>query len=290
VQRIFLVFLFFILAGEFFSAPAITLADQCTLSILGPGRADLYGRQRMFGSLGWAISMFSVGMILDNARVFTNHPCGMAGPDERNYNVCFAIFAVMMGFAFVVATQFQFEYGDEEGIPLKSMANGLKKKIAKNNPQFNPQILVNDDEEPVDRDPTPPRQQEQMKPPEQTANLSGQFMELFQICKSVKLGVFLFIVWFMGIGVGLVFTFLFWHLQDMGGSPTLYGIASVINHVSELMAYFFVNQLVRKYGHIQIFYAGLLGNTLRFMYVSVLTDPIWILPFEFIQGDYNSCG
>ena len=85
-------------------------------------------------------------------------------------------------------------------------------------------------------------------------------------------------------GVGLVFTFLFWHLQDMGGTPTLYGVASVINHLSELMAYFFVNQLVKKYGHIKIFYAGLLGNTLRFMYVSVLTDPIWILPFEFIQG------
>jgi hypothetical protein len=27
----------------------------------------------------------------------------------------------------------------------------------------------------------------------------------------------------MGCGVGLVFTFLFWHLQDLGGSPTLFG-------------------------------------------------------------------
>ncbi len=283
VQHIFLIFLFFILAGEFFSAPAITLADQCTLSILGPSRADLYGRQRMFGSIGWAISMFSVSMVLDNARIFTNHPCGIAGPDERNYNVCFAIFAVLMGFAFVVATQFQFEYGDEEGIPLKSMASGLKKKITKNNPQFNPQILVNDEEEPG-REPTPPKQQQHHQLSEEGPKLSGSYMEVLKICKSVKLSLFLFVVWFMGIGVGLVFTFLFWHLQDLGGSPTLYGIASVINHVSELMAYFFVNQLIRKYGHIQIFYAGLLGNTLRFMYVSVLTDPIWILPFEFIQG------
>jgi hypothetical protein len=31
-----------------------------------------------------------------------------------------------------------------------------------------------------------------------------------------------FLRW-MGCGVGLVFTFLFWHLQDLGGSPTLFG-------------------------------------------------------------------
>lgn len=60
VHKIFIVFLVFILVGEFFSAPAITLADTCTLQCLGPARADLYGRQRMFGSLGWGIAMFIV--------------------------------------------------------------------------------------------------------------------------------------------------------------------------------------------------------------------------------------
>jgi hypothetical protein len=82
VHKIFIVFLIFILAGEFFSAPAITLADSCTLHYLGPTRADLYGRQRMFGSLGWAVAMFSVGILLDQATAFTDHPCGKAGPDE----------------------------------------------------------------------------------------------------------------------------------------------------------------------------------------------------------------
>lgn len=39
-----------------------------------------------------------------------------------------------------------------------------------------------------------------------------------------------------------------------------------------------------KYGHVKIFYAGLAGNTVRFIYVSLITEPYWILPFEFIQG------
>ena len=109
-------------------------------------------------------------------------------------------------------------------------------------------------------------------------------MRLFKICMTVKHASFLFMVWFMGIGVGLVFTFLFWHLQDLGGSPALYGIASVINHMSELMAYFFVHRIVGTFGHIKIFYAALLGNAIRFVYVSLLWEPYWILPFEFIQG------
>ena len=33
------------------------------------------------------------------------------------------------------------------------------------------------------------------------------------------------------------------------------------------MAYFFVHQIVRKFGHVKIFYAGLLGNCARFIYV-----------------------
>ena len=295
VHRIFIIFLIFILAGEFFSAPAITLADSCTLQYLGPARADLYGRQRMFGSLGWALAMFSVGILLDHSTAFTNHPCGKAGPDERNYSVCFAIYSVLMGCALIVATQFRFSYGDDEEIPLKSMKQTLKSGVNKltSNKQFNPQQLVNEYDPDDDSNSFQQQQQQsQAKSAYVEINVHSdestkeKYLRLFQVCKTKKLGAFLFIVWFMGIGVGIVFTFLFWHLQDLGGTPALYGIASVINHLSELMAYFFVHQLVRKYGHIKIFYAGLLGNGIRFIYVSILSEPYWILPFEFIQGKF----
>ena len=250
----------------------------------------------MFGSLGWALAMFAVGLLLDNAKAFTNHPCGKAGPDERNYTVCFAIYAVLMGFAFVVATQFNFDYGDDEEIPLKSMTNNIKNRInqvrgAQNN-QFNPQIFVDEFDENENANHNEVNHangygahRAPLNAAETSEEGKEKYMRLFRLCKSIKYLTFLFIVWFMGIGVGLVFTFLFWHLQDLGGSPSLYGIASVINHVSELMAYFFVHKLVRKYGHIKIFYAGLLGNGIRFLYVSILSEPAWILPFELIQGE-----
>ena len=65
---------------------------------------------------------------------------------------------------------------------------------------------------------------------------------------NVRIGSVLFLTWFMGFGVGLVFTFLFWHLQDLHGTPTLFGIASVINHISEILAYFFSKKLINAIG------------------------------------------
>lgn len=38
-------------------------------------------------------------------------------------------------------------------------------------------------------------------------------------------------------------------------------------------------------GHINVLYAGLVGNIVRFFYISWLKNPWWVLPFECIQGE-----
>lgn len=91
--------------GEFFSSPAITLADHAVLTYLGD-EADLYGKQRMFGSVGWGLTMFFVGIGLDQSTNFPGHPC-TPHSKERNYAICFAIFSVLMGCAMIAATQFK---------------------------------------------------------------------------------------------------------------------------------------------------------------------------------------
>jgi hypothetical protein len=69
---------------------------------------------------------------------------------------------------------------------------------------------------------------------------------------NIQQAAFLFVTWFMGFGIGLVFTFLFWLLQDLGGTPTLFGLASVINHLSEVSAYFFSFNFIKHYGHTKV--------------------------------------
>lgn len=107
VKEVFFLLLLLVLLGEFFSAPAITLADTATLNYLGD-ETDKYGQQRMYGSIGWAISMLLVGIALDNSTRFKDHPCGPhAG--ERNYVTCFGIFAFLMSCTLFVATKFKFD-------------------------------------------------------------------------------------------------------------------------------------------------------------------------------------
>lgn len=65
----------------------------------------------MFGSLGWGLAMFFVGIALDHSTAFPNHPCGPE-KKEKNYTICFATFSVLMGAALITATQINFKYED----------------------------------------------------------------------------------------------------------------------------------------------------------------------------------
>lgn len=60
IQKAFFLLILLIIIGEFFAAPAITLADSAVITLLGED-TDKYGHQRMFGSLGWGLAMFFVG-------------------------------------------------------------------------------------------------------------------------------------------------------------------------------------------------------------------------------------
>ncbi|EDO43627.1 predicted protein, partial [Nematostella vectensis] len=162
VHQVFLVLLFLTIIGEFFSAPAITLADSATLGVLGENK-ELYGRQRLWGSLGWGTAMFLLGFVID--RLQGVEMCGEI--ISQNYTVGFYFFVVFM---------------------------------------------------------------------------------------------------------------------NLGGPPTLFGIASLIDHLSEIICYFHVGRLINSIGHIPVLYIGLAGNFVRFLYISWIQNPWLVLPLEVLQG------
>jgi MFS family permease len=251
VKEVFFLLLLLILLGEFFSAPAITLADCATLTYLGENTDD-YGRQRMFGSFGWGITMFFVGIALDYSTKFTNHPCG-PHIGERNYVTCFTVFALLMAGAFLAATQFHFDYDSN---PESSVDEIHMKQYDYEGSGPRPWLNT-----------APPIN----KPNDMSLDKKFEFIEnwksavfaqrtrelpqwvtVLRSLANIQQAAFLFVTWFMGFGIGLVFTFLFWHLQDLGGTPTLFGLASVINHLSEVSAYFFSFNFIKHYGHTKV--------------------------------------
>ncbi|KAK9887558.1 hypothetical protein WA026_023364 [Henosepilachna vigintioctopunctata] len=280
IQKTFFLLILLVIIGEFFSAPAVTLADSAVLTLLGED-ADRYGHQRMFGSLGWGLAMFFVGIALDHSTAFPNHPCG---PDkkEKNYTICFATFSVLMGAALICATQINFKYEEpqpepeeEKSPPPMTHEDQLQAQLAE---QLNLPSLADT------RAAVIPPKEDKTKVFAQTTREMPEWVTVLKQFKNVKCASFLFVAWFMGFGIGMIFTFLFWHLQDYGGSPTLFGVASVINHISEIFAYFFSFRLIRQMGHVKVLCLGLIGNALRFLYISYLSRPWWVLPFEFMQG------
>lgn len=230
VHQVFMVLLFLTLIGEFFSAPAITLADSATLGMLGENK-ELYGKQRLWGSLGWGTAMFLLGFIIDSMEGV--EMCGET--ISQNYTIGFYSFVIFMSCAFLVATRFTF----------------VKHKQTFDN-------VVETD--------------------------SSSSFKLYHTLCSVRYGAFLSVTFFMGFGIGLIFTFLFWHLEDLGGPPTLFGIASLIDHLSEIVCYFYVGHFIKFAGHIPVLYIGLAGNFLRFVYIAWIRNPWLVLPLEILQG------
>ncbi|KAM7539785.1 hypothetical protein Aperf_G00000043048 [Anoplocephala perfoliata] len=335
INQIFILAMILICVGAFFSSPAICLADSAVMSYLEENGQNLYGRQRMFGSVGWGLAMFFVGIALDQSQSFPDHPCLRPGHREKNYMVSFAVFTVFMSCAAIAASQFQFAYeGAVESMYFKVVKDKVAKTLRRGRTGQNRGKLVNEEDGEEWRGDSGytqvPTESGGTAGEASTTNedileqqlgiklnrseirrsdtLTGfpssdpfvedlaataqtkvtQYLIVLKQFTMPRLAVFLLVTWFMGFGSGIVFSFLFWHLQELGGSPTLYGIASIINYLSEIVTYYFSKPAIERFGHIKILYLGLLVNVLRFLYVSWIGNPWWVLPFEFVHGITNA--
>ncbi|XP_064308072.1 major facilitator superfamily domain-containing protein 6 [Phalacrocorax carbo] len=261
VEAIFLLILLVVIIGEFFSASSVTIVDTVTLQYLGKHR-DRYGLQRMWGSLGWGLAMLSVGIGIDYTRTEVGiEGQGCKAPEYKNYRIVFIVFGVLMTMALIVATQFRFHYAH-----FKQEENKRKEVEIS-------QVDRSASNESSDNTPTSMSQSQ-----------SFSFWDLIKLLCSIQYGSVLFVAWFMGFGYGFVFTFLYWHLEDLNGTTTLFGVCSVLSHVSELTAYFFSHKLIELVGHIRVLYIGLACNTARYIYVSYLENAWTVLPMEVLQG------
>lgn len=224
-QTIFVTLLVIVFLGEFIAAPAPMLTDSGTLGILS-GREHQYGRQRLFGSVGWGI-----GSLLSGAVITAFNSCPFE--DSINYVTCFYVFAGAMIIDFFVAFFFQFR-------------------------------------------PAPPKHD--------SADTENEFWKGLKIFCNLKNGAFIFTLLFLGFSHSLQLSFLFWFLQDIGGTPILFTIIVAVNCLSEVVMFFLATYFVQKIGHDAVLYTGLGCYGLRFLLYSYLQEPWWVLPLETLQG------
>jgi hypothetical protein len=258
VDEVFVLLILLVLLGEFFAAPAVPLADAATISLL-EGQPDLYGRQRMFGSAGWAIAMALVGFALDRSTHFPAHPCAI-NSSERNYRICFQTFGVLMCLACLLSARLK-------GFPMHRKSSTERRASTATTRTTTAAPFGCTPITTIPLQPIPVHGSSAASHLNASvlkeallekwrsavfAQRSRRLPNWLLAMKNRKFAALLLLACFMGFGVGLVFTFLFWHLQEIGGNPTLFGIASVINHLSEIGAYFHSFRYIRQFGRIKV--------------------------------------
>lgn len=225
-------FLFLIiLIGNLFAAPAQTMANTATLQALGDG-THKYGAQRCYGSIGWGLAAFIVGML-----VSMNHDKSLAcqGMNDINYSPCFYAFGILMLCSIVVAIPFKFRDAHS----------------------------VNS------REPRAP------------------LVHTCQLIDCVTLFIF-FTVFLAGFNMGFIQTFLFWHLQTLGGTQQLFSIIVAFNAVGEMIGFILSVRLISKYGHLNVLALGIFAYAVRLIVYGVVKNPWLVLTVEFLKAFTSS--
>lgn len=108
--------------------------------------------------------------------------------------------------------------------------------------------------------------------------------ECVKTINDVHLTSLLVVTFSCGFGNGFISTFLFWHLQEMGGLQILLAFVSLINSTAEVLFYMLSDRLLGYVGHFRLIYLGLFFFSARFFYYSFLRQPWLVLPIEITHG------
>lgn len=126
--ELFTILLIIIFISNIISSPSLALADTVTMQTLRPN-VHLYGRQRLWGSVGWGVASFLVG-----ALVTLSHHCPnpYTKPSEINYSPCFYTFGALMLLSLLTSVKFKFAYSSEDTKLAKNgeIMDGFKRSIS----------------------------------------------------------------------------------------------------------------------------------------------------------------
>lgn len=111
-----------------------------------------------------------------------------------------------------------------------------------------------------------------------------KFWEGLAVLFDCRYMYFIVTILFCGSALGFIETFLFWHLQDLGGTQFLFSTITAIHCISEVAVYCCSGTFIKWLGHHQVLYAGLSCYIIRFFGYAFITNSWVVLPFEILHG------
>ena len=119
---------------------------------------------------------------------------------------------------------------------------------------------------------------------EKVARVSVSLSVWRVLTKDPAVGIFLVVVFFSGIGSGVIDAFLFLRLKQLGGSGLVMGVSRAITCIAEVPCFHISGMLQKRLGTWRLLAITQLAFVIRFTYYSWLTEPWAVLPCEVLHG------
>lgn len=98
----------------------------------------------------------------------------------------------------------------------------------------------------------------------------------------------LFTALLAGFNMGFIQTFLFWHLQTLGGTQTLFSLMTGLNAVGEMIGFILSVKLIERFGHLKVMSLGLAAYAIRLLVYGLVKAPWYVLTVELLKGFTSS--
>lgn len=120
--------------------------------------------------------------------------------------------------------------------------------------------------------------------PNGDGNTGYEFLDAMKLFNNFRNGVFLVSLFAFGFFHSLHYSFLFWYLQDLGGTPVLFSVILLIYCLAEVMMFFLSGNLAEAIGQQGMICLAFACYTARYLMYTYLTDPWFVIPMELVQG------
>ncbi|KAL7638052.1 UNVERIFIED_CONTAM: hypothetical protein RMT77_011677 [Armadillidium vulgare] len=104
--------------------------------------------------------------------------------------------------------------------------------------------------------------------------------ELKKLLTKFEVIVFICAGFTVGVAFGVIDTFLFWILENMGASKSLMGLTITVGCSFGIPMMLFAVPIINKIGHVNTLILGMLFIVIRLVGYSLITNPWWVMPFE----------
>ncbi|ELU16920.1 hypothetical protein CAPTEDRAFT_195152 [Capitella teleta] len=119
-----------------------------------------------------------------------------------------------------------------------------------------------------------------------SSSISSQqiFRNICSVLSNIELLFLVVEVFVCGIYVGLLETFLYWHLSTLGAPLILNGLCMAVNVLPEILLLFFAGKIIKRIGHLHCLHISMIAYAARFLALSFLRNPWFVLLIEPLQA------